>query len=142
MADGGGTALDLELKHHHFAISVPDVRQSIDWYREKLGFELEFTLEPPGARTRIVVVRRGDLRVEIMQTEGSQAMSAERRDPHLDLLTHGNKHPCFAVRDLASGVAALKARGVEVALELDGGVYFRDNFGNLFELTAQPDLWR
>jgi catechol 2,3-dioxygenase-like lactoylglutathione lyase family enzyme len=132
---------DFEFKHHHISISVPELQPSMDWYHDKLGFEFEFEFEVPDVGLKAVVMRRGELRVEIMRSEGASTLPSDRRDPDLDIKTHGNKHAGFAVRDVRATIEALERQNVEIVRDLGVAVYVHDNFGNLLEFVEQPDLW-
>jgi len=127
-----------ELRPHHFGISVPDLDAAIAWYGRMLGFALESRLSIDKIPAEIAFVRRGDFRIEIFQVRGAAALPPDRRVPNLDLKTHGNKHMCFEVPDVARAVAALRAHDADIAfeLEVDGNptAFVRDIAGNLIEL--------
>ena len=58
----------------------------------------------------------------------------------------GIKHMTFAVEDTQKVVNFLKARGVDVAMDVTFAeqtpiAFIRDNTGNLIEQFQQPDLW-
>jgi methylmalonyl-CoA/ethylmalonyl-CoA epimerase len=132
------------LRAHHCGISVPNLEESIRWYRDMLGFAVEF-------RTHLDVVpfdgaflRRGDTRVELFEVEGAKSLPPDRRDPTTDLKTHGVKHLSLEVSDIHAAFEFLVAHGVEVALPIfSGGTllagYIRDNSGNLIELVEHTD---
>jgi methylmalonyl-CoA/ethylmalonyl-CoA epimerase len=133
------------IKPHHGGISVPNLDESIDWYRIMLGFELESRAYIEQIPAHIAFIRRADYRIELFQLEQAQALPADRREPHLDLLTHGHKHLCFAVQDAPAAFAALRAKGADIVFEnvIDGTPmgFVRDNSGNLLELIQFPALW-
>ena len=133
------------LRAHHCGMSVPNLEESIRWYREMLGFAVEF-------RTHLDVVpfdgaflRRGDTRVELFEVQGAKSLPPDRRDPSTDLKTHGVKHLSLEVSDVNAAFDFLTARGVEVALPIFSGEtllagYIRDNSGNLIELVEHTDM--
>jgi methylmalonyl-CoA/ethylmalonyl-CoA epimerase len=92
------------------------------------------------------MLRRGDLRVELFEVPGAASLPEDRRDPHRDLRTHGNKHVAFAVQDVHAAVDELRTRGADIVFVKDfdfaSCAFIRDNAGNLIELLQQPDLWR
>ena len=94
--------MQLDLKHHHGGISVPDLEASIRWYAEVLDFEVEQRLEIPAIPAKVAMLWRGDLRLELFEVPGAQPLPEERRHPNLDLRTHGNKHLAFAIKDIDS----------------------------------------
>jgi methylmalonyl-CoA/ethylmalonyl-CoA epimerase len=129
------------LRPHHLGISVPDLDQALDWYERLLGFVLEERLYIEKIPAHIAFVKRGNFRIEIFQVEGAAPLPPERRVPNQDLKTHGNKHLCFEVPDVPAAVAALRAAGADIALELtvqgNPTAFVRDCAGNLIELL-QP----
>lgn len=136
-----------ELKFHHAGISVPNLDSSIAWYSEMLGFELVGRDYLPPAKAKLAFLRRGDLRVELFEVDGAAPLPEDRRDPDKDVGTHGNKHFCFAVKNVRATVEELKRRGVDIVFVKDVNPtmtvsYIRDNAGNLIELAQQPDLWK
>jgi methylmalonyl-CoA/ethylmalonyl-CoA epimerase len=137
--------MQLDLKHHHGGISVPDLEASIRWYAEVLDFEVEQRLEIPAIPAKVAMLRRGDLRLELFEVPGAQRLPEERRHPNLDLRTHGNKHLAFAIKDLDSAERELKNRGADIVLvrrfEFGANIFLRDNSGNLVELVLQPEMW-
>lgn len=135
----------LELKYHHVGVSVPDLEASIAWYGRVLGFELESRARLPSVPAEVALLRRGVLRVELFQPDGGQPLPPARRYPDEDILTHGNKHVAFAVRDLEAAAVELRSRGADVVfvkhMPQAAVMFIRDNAGNLIELFEQPDLW-
>ena len=137
--------MQLDLKHHHGGISVPDLEASIRWYAEVLDFEVEQRLEIPAIPAKVAMLRRGDLRLELFEVPGAQPLPEERRHPNLDLRTHGNKHLAFAIKDIDSAERELRSRGADIVwvrrFEFGANIFVRDNSGNLVELVLQPEMW-
>jgi methylmalonyl-CoA/ethylmalonyl-CoA epimerase len=137
--------MPLELKHHHGGVSVPDLEASIRWYARAFDFEVEQRFAIPAVPAQVAVLRRGDLRVELFQVPGAAHLPPERREPHSDLHTHGNKHLAFAIRDVDEAERELRARGVDIVFvgrfEFGSNIFIRDNAGNLIELVQQPDMF-
>lgn len=127
---------------HHCGISVPNLEESIRWYREMLGFSLDMRQEMSHVPLKGAFLKRGRFRIELFEVAGAAPLPADRRDVDSDLRTHGTKHLALAVPDVRAALQFLRARGVEVAMEpveVEGTVacYIRDNSGNLIEL-AEP----
>ncbi|WP_310632727.1 MULTISPECIES: VOC family protein [unclassified Paraburkholderia] len=126
------------LRPHHFGISVPDLDAAVDWYGRMLGFTLEQQLHIEKIPARIAFARRDHYRIELFEVPGAAPLPDDRREPNLDLRTHGNKHMCFEVPDVRAAVAALRGAGADIAYELnvDGNptAFIRDVAGNLIEL--------
>jgi len=129
----------ITVRPHHCGISVPDLDATIAWYFDIFGFELERREHIAPAHADIAFLKLGDFRLEVFQVENAAPLPAERRIPNQDIRTHGTKHLCFEVEDLAAIVPVLKAKGVEFAMEhrpMGNGsmAFIRDNSGILIEL--------
>jgi len=137
-ASMSGAPLLAVLRPHHFGVSVPDLESAIEWYRRILGFEPESQADIDKIPARVAFLRRGNFRIELFEVPGAAALPHDRRIPNLDLRTHGNKHLCFEVVNVAAAVAALRAATVDIAFEVvvDGApvAFIRDVCGNLIEL--------
>jgi catechol 2,3-dioxygenase-like lactoylglutathione lyase family enzyme len=128
---------------HHFALVVPDVDASAQWYVETLGFALERRFGFPDARVEIAhVVSTTGIRLELIQQVGSAASPDVGQDAFGALRTQGAKHVGLLVDDAASALAELRAKGVEVVHEVTtvepAGVrnfWVRDNAGHLIEFN-------
>lgn len=133
------------IKPHHGGLSVPNLDESIDWYRMMLSFELESRAFIPQIPAEIAFICQGDYRIELLQLQDAQALPSDRREPHLDLKTHGHKHLCFAVQDAQTAFQELRDKGADIVFEnvIDGTPmgFLRDNSGNLLELIQFPALW-
>jgi methylmalonyl-CoA/ethylmalonyl-CoA epimerase len=125
---------------HHIGISVPDLDESIAWYREMLGFRLVRRMhKEANPEMDFALLRRGDAYIELFDVVDGRPMPDYRRDPTADLYVHGTKHFAFRVEDARAAAADLRARGAEIALgpvEIERVifVFIRDNAGNPFEL--------
>lgn len=118
-------------------MSVPDLGQAIDWYGAAFGFAEEFRFGIPGAE--VVMLKRGDLRIELFCVAGAAPLPEGRADPQGDVATHGNKHVAFAVPSLAAALTELADKGVEPVFTSSDGpqtiAFIRDCCGNLIELV-------
>ena len=135
----------IDIRFHHVAFSVPDLEASIRWYREALGFEVEWRLHVASVPADVAMLRRGVMRVELFQPEHGAPLPAGRSNVQEDLRTHGTKHLADAVRDVRAAVAELERRHVDIVHQGTGAfgafAFIRDNSGNLIELFEQLDLW-
>jgi catechol 2,3-dioxygenase-like lactoylglutathione lyase family enzyme len=92
-----------------FAVSVQDIAASTKWFTEKLG--LQVILQPPREKDAAVVVfEGGGLTVELVQ------LAAAAADARAAQLTDGIFKSGLVVGDLDRMLAALKARGVPIAI--------------------------
>lgn len=142
MSAGTGT---LGFWHHHAGISVPDLDAAIAWYGRVLDFQLLRRYPVESIPAQIAVMGNGPLHIELFEVPGAAPLPAERREPNLDLRTHGNKHVAFAVTDVAALAAELQRRGADLVwlrtFPFGSNAFFRDCAGNLLEfvqVAAQP----
>lgn len=133
-----------ELVADHVGISVPDIDASIAWYARMFGFELEMRQHLSAISAEIAFLQRGDFRIELFEVEGAAPLPIERREPNLDLRTHGNKHVCYRLADVPGTVAVLRGRGADIVFEetINGTpmAFIRDNAGNLIELIQRAPV--
>ena len=126
---------------NHFAISVADLEETIQWYSDIFGFTVIDRSEIPGAGIKVSHMQGTGMILEIFEAAESAPLPEDRRIPNRDLLTQGNKHISFGVPDGPKAKAELEALGVEIAMvaEVDGtyGVFIRDNTGNLIEIFEE-----
>ena len=135
-------ARQLELKHHHGAMSVPDLDASICWFADVLGFAVEKRFDIPAIPAKVAMLRREELRVELFEVAGAKSLPDERRHANTDLKTHGNKHLAFAIRNVDEAAAELQRRGADIEFigrfEFGANIFVRDNAGNLIEFVEEP----
>ncbi|WP_095447470.1 VOC family protein [Ochrobactrum quorumnocens] len=132
--------VDIVHRLHHVGVVVNDLRASLDWYRDKLGFEHQYSFIVPGAQVAMLV--RGQARLEIFQVEGATPMASEREDIETLLKRGGVNHFALNVDELEETIAALAAKGVEIVIPPtsvpnnsgDRFAYIRDNERMLVEL--------
>lgn len=137
---------DSFIKALHVGVSVPNMDASIQWYQDMLGFTLVSDQFIPSLSARIAFLEHGEFSVELFQIEGAASLPEERRFPNLDIRTHGTKHVAYAVQDLRVLMTGLKAKNVDVALDIftmegDLVAFIRDNSGNLIELIQKPAMF-
>ena len=89
------------------------------------------------------MIRKGPLRFELFDVAGAAPLPDDRRHPPLDLMTHGNKHVAFCVRDLDACQREFEGHGVEVVFVVreafGAGFFIRDCAGNLIEFVEEPN---
>ena len=126
---------------HHAAISVENIEESIEWYREKLGFELVSIEYIPPCRSNVATLSNGSFSLEIFLHDETVPLSESRKNPDLDPMEQGTKHICFGTDDIDGMITDLKAKGVEILVgPVDVGghtvYYISDNSGNPLELMG------
>ena len=126
---------------NHFAISVPDLEETIRWYSDIFGFTVIDRSIIPGPGIKVSHMQGVGFILEIFEAPGAASLPEDRHIPNRDLMTHGNKHMSFGVPDGPKAKKELEDLGVEIAMvaEVDGtyGVFIRDNTGNLIEIFEE-----
>lgn len=124
---------------HHIGISVPDLDAAITWYGRVLGFRVLRRYRVESIPAEIAMLGNGSVHVELFAVDGAAPLPAERREPDLDLRTHGNKHVAFMVEDVAGLAAELRRRGADVVwvkkFPFGTNAFVRDVAGNLIEFV-------
>jgi methylmalonyl-CoA/ethylmalonyl-CoA epimerase len=116
--------------------------ESIEWYKNMLGFELISDKYFAQLPARIAFLKNGDFCIELFEVEGASPLPEDRRTPNLDIRTHGNKHVAYGVENLNQLMGDMKSKGVDVAMDIfpmegDLVAFVRDNTGNLIELIQE-----
>jgi catechol 2,3-dioxygenase-like lactoylglutathione lyase family enzyme len=139
---------------YHVGMSVPNMDRALEFYRDLLGMEV-IVRRPFGyegsyewekhrllmglkdAQGEVVLLRRGDMYIELFEFHRPAAKQADLQRPVCD---HGFTHICLAVDDIHLEYDRLRAAGVTFhcppQLFPGKGVatYGRDGDGNIFEL--------
>lgn len=103
-----------DLEPHHVALSVRNLDEALAFWKDIFGFELDFQTEILPIKARLAFVKRGALRLELFEVEGSQPPADDRLRPNTDLKTQGTKHLCFSVDEPQDVLEILFDRGVEI----------------------------
>ena len=116
-----------------FAVSVPNMEESIRWYQEKLGLSVSFETEGGGVQVR--VLDGGGLTVELIRDPVAQPPGVTR---------HGFFKAGIAVKDFDRTIEELRARNVDIAFgpfpatsTQRANVIIRDNSGNLIQIFGE-----
>lgn len=127
------------LRFHHVGISVPSIDDAILWYSKTLGFHLDRRFSISKANAQAAILVNGTLRIELFEVTGAAPLPPDRREPNLDIMTHGNKHLAFAIDDLDDFLAMMIGRNADIALivreSFGSGCFIRDCAGNLIEFV-------
>ncbi|MFL5680259.1 MAG: methylmalonyl-CoA epimerase [Chloroflexota bacterium] len=127
---------------HHVAVIVGSIEQSLIFYRDVLGLELETVMDIPQDKVRIAFLGVGESKVELVQptddTTGVARFLASKGE--------GFHHVCFEVGNLAETLLRLEIDGVELIdtaprRGAEGPVAFihpRSGHGVLVELIEAP----
>ena len=125
------------------ALSVADAAASAKWYREKLG--LRVVLEPPKTgEATAVILEGGGLLVELIQHDRAKPLGTVAPGVRENFTVHGYFKAGIIVEDFDRTMAALRARGIEIAFgpypksaTMRANVIIRDNAGNLIQFFGR-----
>jgi catechol 2,3-dioxygenase-like lactoylglutathione lyase family enzyme len=124
-------------------ISVADMEASVRWYREKLG--LEVIMRPPKVeKSTAVILAGGGLTVELMHHDDAVPLSQAAPAITRNFLVHGIFKAGIVVVDFDKTIAALRARGVPIAIgpfpasaQQPANAIIRDNAGNYIQFFGE-----
>jgi methylmalonyl-CoA epimerase len=95
---------------HHLAVVVRSIDESLRFYRDTLGLELESTADIEHDRVRIAFLTLGDAKLELVSptddTTGVARFLASKGE--------GFHHVCFEVENLAESLMRLAFDGLEL----------------------------
>ena len=131
------------IKINHVAIAVPDLDESIHFWKDVMGLELDHIENVPSQKSEVAFFPVGDSEIELVHpTDEDTGVSKflERRGP-------GIHHLCFEVDDIAETLIQMKKKGThlinEEPLELPGRkmafVHPKSTGGVLIELYEITD---
>ena len=91
----------------HVAILVSDLDAAIALFRDVYGLALSEVEEVPSEKVRVAIFGHGAGRIELVSPMGPDSPMAKA----IEKRGEGLHHICLEVPDIASAMAALKARG-------------------------------
>jgi methylmalonyl-CoA epimerase len=127
---------------HHVAVVVRDLEESLGFYRDMLGLELETVMDITHDRVRIAFLPVGESKVELVEPTDETTGVAR----FLQTQGEGFHHFCLEVVDLADTLTRLAIDGIELIdtaprKGAEGPVAFlhpRSCHGVLVELIEAP----
>jgi len=127
---------------HHLAVVVRSIEDSLSFYRDGLGLQLETITDVPSDRVRIAFLGVGESKVELVQPTDDTTGVAR----FLESKGEGFHHVCFEVDNLAESLMRLEIDGLELIdtaprRGAEGPVAFihpRSGHGVLVELIEAP----
>jgi catechol 2,3-dioxygenase-like lactoylglutathione lyase family enzyme len=129
----------------HVGILTNDLKQSVEFYTEVLGFSISAKIEMDDVGLSAIFVEKNGSRIELMGYKGA----IPKRSEGIEIKLSGgsipiNDHITFTVDDIGATVTELKEKGVVFNLELiqlEGGIkvaFFKDPEGVQIELVEHP----
>ena len=131
----------LDMKVDHVAVTVSDLKQSIEWYTKFLGCLLKD--EYHSGEWHIAVMRLGEFDIELIQLDKTDNLPEYRKNVMSDIKTVGTKHFAINVDDLDKTIETLEGKGVEIVQRPEkaglGGkfAFIKDCDGILIELNQK-----
>ena len=98
----------------HIGIAVGDLAESLRFFRDALGLELDAPEDVPSQRVRAHFIQAGDATLELLEATADDSPIARfvaRRGP-------GLHHVALRVDDIVAALAELKAKGVRLIDEV------------------------
>ena len=143
VADSQTNATPFTTNGAFFALSVADVAASSRWYQEKFG--LKVLMSPPkSGEATVVILEGGGLLVELIQHDQAKPLGAAAPGVRDHIHIHGYFKAGLMVDDFDRTIAALRARGVEIAYgpysktaTMRANAIIRDNAGNLIQFFGR-----
>jgi catechol 2,3-dioxygenase-like lactoylglutathione lyase family enzyme len=128
-----------------FALSVADIAASTRWYVEKLGLEVIMHVPRTDAtRAQVTMLQGGGLSVELVQHDDAVPLGSLTTPKNGAIDVHGIFKVGVTVEDFDATLAALRARGVDIAYGpypkrtgQPANVIIRDNAGNLIQISGR-----
>ena len=100
-------------KINHVAIVVEDMEESLKFWQEALGLELQALKDVPAENSQVAFLPVGGAEIELVQpTPGDSGIAK-----YLAKRGQGMHHLCLEVDDLDGMLAQLKTRGVRLINE-------------------------
>jgi predicted enzyme related to lactoylglutathione lyase len=131
-------------KLSHATIYVLDQKKAVEFYTEKLGFEIRIDVSMDGGFRWVTVGPKGQPDIELVLYQAGGGMLDEETASHLRaVLEQGSMGPgVFRTDDCRATYEQLKAKGVEFVSPPEEQPYgieavFRDGCGNQFSLTQR-----
>ncbi|MBD2463631.1 VOC family protein [Oscillatoria sp. FACHB-1407] len=128
------------LQIYNVAISVANLDESIEWYEDKLGFQLE-NRRNVSTGIEIALIEKNGFFIDLIYIAGSENVEGNPQDPPDHLKVQGLRNLVFWVDDLQATDAELKSNGVQLIWESryipevgTSVTNFRDNNGNLIAI--------
>ncbi len=138
---------------NHVGLSVSNIDESLEFYRDYLGMEviLELDIQDdrigrvvgiPGAKCRIIHLRLGEATLELFEYSEPSGKNVAKDGRQCD---HGISHIGFEVNDIHKHLKEIQERGCKMLgepVEFRPGVwvaYFRGPDGEVVEFRQRPE---
>ena len=117
-------------KVHHICIQTNHYKESLDFYRTVLGFELKKETPDFHGRDYNTWISLGDFMIELQTPKKKEIFRKCGRDQE------GIVHICFYTEDMEEEYRAIKEKGIKTFLKKNGEDIYKVGDGRLFKLEA------
>ncbi len=125
------------LDYYYTAFSVPDIKASIAWYGDKLGFTVKKQTTLSNG-VQLALLQKNEVFIELVHVDGAKKYPPLHLDPPNHLKTPGLKNLTYWVNHIGTATAELESKGIRLIWnkrflpELKTYVtMFRDNYDNM-----------
>src|SRR5258708_21811692 len=102
----------MKFKPHHVALTVNNMEETVEWYKNNLGFNVTHDYGKYGAKK--ILLQLDEVRIELFGFgDENKPLPDYRKDLMDDLHVVGTKHLCIEVEDLDALIEELKQKGIE-----------------------------
>lgn len=128
---------------HHGAISVSNMKRSLEFYKRVLGFEEDTRVNTPDGSLEIVHVKRGEDFLELFCHRSPDPLPDFAKDNMADFKVLGTKHIAFSTDDADGMYRFLEKQNVDgLSLIFDNNptyryFFFRDPDGIALEFVER-----
>ncbi len=97
-------------KVNHVAIVVENIDESLKFWRDVMGLELDHIEDVPSQQSLVAFLPVGDGEIELVQPTSPDSGMAK----YLEKRGEGMHHLCFEVQDIENVLMMLKEKGIRV----------------------------
>ena len=137
------------MKADHLLIGVNNFEETINWYRDILGFEVEVKWKVEGLdELDLAYLNNGDFRIEVIGDKSSIKNNKQANDFAEHLSHQGFAHICFQVDDIDLAMKELNDKGIETFVKAETYplsfynrrvAFIKDLNGNVIEFAGPID---
>ena len=138
------------MKADHLLIGVSNFEETVQWYHDILGFEIEVQWKVEGLENLdLAYLNNGDFRLEIIGDKLSSQSNRQASD-FADHLSHqGFAHLCFQVEDIDLAMKQLNDKGIETFVKAETYsldhykrrvAFIKDLNGNVIEFAGPMNV--
>ncbi|MDO1501700.1 VOC family protein [Winogradskyella maritima] len=115
------------MKADHLLLGVSNFEETLQWYQDILGFEVEVQWKVEGLdNLDLAYLNNGDFRIEIIGDKSSEQNNKQVSDFSDHLSHQGFAHICFQVDDIDLAMKQLNDKGIETFIK--AGTYPLDTY--------------